>query len=103
MARQAVTCTHDDTPTFAITSPQLPALHTNSSKRVVGAVLELGAGLSVAEWSLDGLTWTTLSANASGNYTIILPSMPDGIYTVRFRAGDRALNAGNLSWGPITV
>jgi hypothetical protein len=104
MAPVDVVCTDDSPPTVAVKAPAGPVFQNSTTALASGTVVELGAGLTSLDWSLNNASWAPATLSPEGlNWTFAAAALPDGTYPLFLRAVDRAGQVTLVQAGPATV
>ncbi len=93
----------DFLPETSATSPLEGSDHNVTTILASGNYRELGAGMSVLQWSLDGGNYTDLTSFHDGAWTLPLVGLEDGPHGLLVRAVDAVGNVGNTSSRSFTV
>lgn len=105
MSPLAIVCIDDSPPTVAIANPSPNWIQNWSSLAADGSASEYGSGVNTLEWSFDNASWGPVAQSGAGqlNWSVQVPGMADGTYTVYLRVVDRTGNAAFASRGPLVV
>jgi uncharacterized Zn-binding protein involved in type VI secretion len=100
-----VVCTDDAAPKISAITPTFPRFQNSTTVSGTARVDEAGSGLTTVEFSLDNASYApvTFAPGDTHNFSFSRAGVPDAVYRIWLRAGDRTGNVLRISVGPVTV